>query len=118
MKKRYCMLFSLISVLFAFLIGLVLLNLIPVNGIQAVRGHLNDWRPFFTVARLMVIGSLVGCWPGLVTLLSARRLITANTAEQLQRDRWRIFGWLCAIELMLGQSLFAHLLPVLQGTKA
>lgn len=117
-NRKGLLLFSLTASLLALFTGLFLWDGIQTHSIQNIRNHLDHWQPLLTAIRWTVIGGLGLGWPQLCRWWVRARKLSHLEAQQLEMLRWRIVGWLVAIELILGQGVLIEAMSVMIGQTA
>ncbi len=98
--------------LLAFLaaLGIVLLlwQAVALSSLATVAQRVSEAKPLLGAVRLGLIALLALLWPWLSDWLCKNRHSPLSTTES-NRLRWRVVGWLVAIELLIGQNLLHHL---------
>jgi len=100
--------FCLVAFLAALGIGLLLLQAVALSSLAVVAQRVSEAKPLLGAVRLSLIALLALLWPWLSEWLCKKRHSQLSTAES-NRLRWRVVGWLLAIELLIGQNLLHHL---------
>ena len=67
------------------------------------------------MVRLTLFGGLFLGWRYLIQFLTSVHVLTSSAGESLINCRIRIFLWLLAIELMIGQRLLQHAVEFLSA---
>lgn len=106
---------SLVAALLTLLAGFFLWNSVQTQSVISIREHILQWQPVLSAIRWTLIGGLALTWPGLCHWLVESGRIGVDKAQQLKACRWRIVGWLIAIELILGQILLVKLTATVVG---
>jgi drug/metabolite transporter (DMT)-like permease len=114
-RRKGVLLLSLMAVLLALLVGHFLWTGVHTHSVHAIRTRVDDWQPLLTGIRWMVLGTLALVWPQLCCWWGRAGDPDDDRARQLMELRWRILGWLVAIELILGQGVLVKAMAVATG---
>lgn len=99
----------------ALLVGVFLWDGIHAQSVQAIRSRIDHWRPILTGIRWTLIGLLALCWPQLCRWWVQAQDLKSRNAQRIAALRWRIVGWLVAIELILGQGALIKGISIVTG---
>ena len=104
--------FALLLTTFAgvLLIGGALWQAVNVTSLGAVAQQVDDTKPYLTAVRLVLIGLLAITWPYWPGWTGRAECWRPEQKADWQALRWRVVGWLVAIELIIGQGLPAKLI--------
>jgi hypothetical protein len=114
-RRRWLITSSLAAALAAIAVGVLLWNAVELSSLAAVSERVEKTKPLMSAVRLALIGLLAVLWPWL-SLLGVRLGAASETARSWMALRWRIVGWLLAIELIVGQHLFGRLISAVAHT--
>jgi len=103
------------ATLMALVVGFFLWDGIQTQSVQAIRSHIDHWQPILTGIRWSLIGTLALCWPQLCRWWVQARDLNSHNAQRIAALRWRIVGWLVAIELILGQGALIKAISIITG---
>jgi len=103
------------AVLLALLVGHFLWTGVHTYSVHAIRTRIDDWQPLLTGIRWMVLGTLALVWPQLCCWWRRAGDPDDDRARHLMTLRWRIVGWLVAIELILGQGALVKAMAIATG---
>ncbi len=98
----------LVAFLAALGVGLLLWQAVALSSLATVAQRVSEAKPLLGSVRLGMIALLALLWPWLSDWLCKKRHSPLSKAES-NRLRWRVVGWLVAIELLIGQNLLHHL---------
>ena len=101
----------LLAFLAALGVGLLLWQAVALSSLAVVAQRVSEAKPLLGAVRLGLIALLALLWPWLSDWLCKKRHSQLSTPES-NHLRWRVVGWLLAIELLIGQSLLQHLTAV------
>ena len=94
-------------VLFAILVGLLLIRQLEQNGLEAVDAKLQTAAPWLLGLRLTLMAAFIGFWPQWVAFLAKRRAWEQVRITFMTGLRWRVAIWLAVVELVLVQNGYA-----------
>jgi hypothetical protein len=113
--RRWLVTLSLAAALAAIVFGVLLWNAVELSSLAAVSERVEKTKPLMSALRLALIGLLAVVWPWL-SLRGVRLCAATETARGWMALRWRVVGWLLAIELIVGLNLFGRLISVVAHT--
>ena len=117
--------FTLLLLFIAVMLGVAVLALDllaqkDLRSLSSIPSHFADlghtlrsWDSILTFVRLTLLGGLFLGWGKLIHGLTSLRVLTQVDAASLSSYRVRIFVWLLAIELLIGQRLLQHVVEFL-----
>jgi hypothetical protein len=114
-RRRWLITSSLVAALAAIVFGVLLWNVVELSSLAAVSERVEKTKPLMSALRLTLIGLLAVLWPWL-SLLGVRLSAASETAREWMALRWRVVGWLLAIELIVGLNLFGRLISAVAHT--
>jgi hypothetical protein len=114
-RRRWLITSSLAAALAAFASGVLLWQAVELSSLAAVSERVEKTKPLMSAFRLALIGLLAVFWPWL-SRLGVRLGAATETARGWMALRWRVVGWLLAIELVVGQNLFGRLISAVTHT--
>ena len=112
LRRRWLLTLSMLAAFAVIAFGVLLWQAVELDSLSAVSARVEQAKPFLGGLRLALIGALALIWPRL--LPSPRALWMrpdGNDETNLTRWmalRWRVFGWLLVIELIIGHNLFGR----------
>ena len=102
---------SLVAFLAALGVGMLLWQAVALSSLATVAQRVSEAKPVLGAVRIGLIALLALLWPWLSDWLCKKRHSQLSKAES-NRLRWRVVGWLLAIELLIGQNALQHLAAV------
>jgi hypothetical protein len=114
-RRRWLITSSLAAALAAIVFGVVLWHAVELSSLAAVSERVEKTKPLLSALRLALIGLLAVLWPWL-SRLGIRLGAASETVRGWMALRWRIVGWLLAIELIVGLNLFGRLISAVAHT--
>jgi len=106
---------SLLAVVLAAGVGVLLWQAIELSSVAQVAARIDELKPVATGIRLAFIGLVAALWPWLIGLAHRAGRIGEDKRVDLLAHRWRLVGWLLAIELVLAQDLLGRFLAATTG---
>ena len=106
---------SLLAVVLATGIGVLLWQAVELSSVAQVAARVDELKLLATGIRLVVIGLVAALWPWLICLAHRAGRIGEEQGDALLAQRWRVVGWLLAIELVLAQDLLGRFLAATSG---
>ncbi len=92
----------LLTAVLVLLIGTLLLRAADTTGLSMIQSDAASYRAIGSGVRLGLIGMLAVFWPRLISMALRRGYLEPAAARQLCSGRWRLVGWLAALELLIG----------------
>jgi hypothetical protein len=114
-RRRWLVTLSLAAALAAFASGVLLWQAVELSSLTALSERVEKMKPLMSTLRLALIGLLAVLWPWL-SLLGPHFGAATAAARGWMALRWRVVGWLLAIELVVGQNLFGRLISAVAHT--
>jgi hypothetical protein len=114
-RRRWLITLSLAAAFAAFASGVLLWQAVELSSLTALSERVEKMKPLMSALRLALIGLLAVLWPWL-SLLGERFGAATETARGWTALRWRVVGWLLAIELIVGLNLFGRLISAVAHT--
>lgn len=109
-SRRWTIRLSLVAVVAAISVGAVLWQVIEVRSVAAVSERIDAAQALLGCVRLGIIAGLAVSWPWLVELIGRWR--GSEAWRSWIPLRWRVVGWLLALELVIGQDLTGRLVEL------
>ena len=110
MRRRWFFFLLLTAIAGVLLVGGALWQAVNVSSLGEVAEQVDDTKPYLAAIRLALVGLLAITWPYWPAWIGrAERWNTVQSADW-QALRWRVVGWVVAIELVIGQGLPAKLI--------
>ncbi len=106
-KRRWTLGLTLLASVIALGFGVALRQSISPSTIDDTSKIVLDYRMWASGGRLSAIAIVIAAWPRIIEI--GVRMAGLNLAH-FRAHRWRVAGWLLAIELMVGQDLPGKLL--------
>ena len=107
--RRWFLRLTILTIVLALTIGTALMYALQVSTVAALQSSIDSYKPFLTGLRLVIIGLIAHAWPKLIQYAHQSGRVSKQRGTELLSLRWRITGWLLAIELILGQNLIGRL---------
>ena len=106
---------SLLAAVLAAVVGVLLWQAVELYSVAQVTARVDGLKPVATGIRLTLIGLVATLWPWLLGLAHRAGRIGEQQRDDLLAQRWRLLGWLLAIELVLGQDLIGRFVAAATG---
>ena len=110
MKRRWTIALTMLCGLAIFGLGALLLTLTKSGHVHALAQDVEQAKVIGRTIRLVLIAAIAAFWSRGVGLLNRRG--TRNT-ERVLNARWRVVGWLVALEILIGYGLASAFIQAL-----
>ena len=115
MRRRGLLGLSLLAAGLTLAAGLLLWQAVGLSSVSQVSAQVEGLKPLAGAIRLGLIVSVAALWPRLVERAHRSGRIGPGRRDRLLAQRWRLVGWLLALELVLGQGLIGRVLALTTG---
>ena len=115
MRRHGLLGLTVLAVVLTMGVGLLLWQAVELSSVSTVSAQVDQFKPFASGVRLVLIGLLATLWPRLVHLAHRSGRVDDSQRDSLLAQRWPVVGWLLVIELVLGQNLFGRIFAVTTG---
>ncbi|WP_405240402.1 hypothetical protein [Lentisalinibacter orientalis] len=110
MRRRWFFFLLLTAIAGVLLVGGALWQTVNVSSLSAVAQQVDATKPYLVAIRLTLIGVLAITRPYWSAWTGRSERWNQDQSAEWQALRWRVVGWLVAIELIIGQDLLAKLI--------
>ena len=110
MRRRWFLALLLTAIAGVLLIGAALWQAVNITSLSAVVEQVDATKPYLTAIRLALIGLMAITWPYWPAWTGRAECWRPEQKADWQALRWRVVGWLVAIEFIIGQRLPAKLI--------
>jgi len=115
MRRRWFFFLLLTAIAGVLLVGGALWQAVNVSSLGEVAEQVDDTKPYLAAIRLALIGFLAITWTYWPAWTGRAKCWNPAQSAGWQALRWRVVGWLVAIELVIGQGLSAKLIAASTG---
>lgn len=102
---------SLLAAAAVIILGIILWQAVELDSLTTVSEQVDNWVPILGGLRLALIGLLAAAWHWIPVLVT--RANDPLSPAHWMALRWRVIGWLLALELVIGQNLFGHIVAAI-----
>ncbi len=108
LRRRWFITLSLVATAATIAVGAVLWQAVELGSLTTVSTRVDQLKPLLSGVRFALIGALAFLWPWLPSLWPRADGNHEATRARWIALRWRVFGWLLVIELVIGQNLLGR----------